>query len=79
MSEEAKPAPDPPGPPPPRCINLMCKAMLVFGEAFEMDPDYQAGMTDFWCQCTQKPYGPDNNELSLPLCSDPKRSCYQAY
>jgi len=65
--------------PPVRCINLMCKAMLVYGEAFEMDPDYQAGTTDFWCQCTQKPNGPDDGELGLTLCSNPQRPCYQAY
>ena len=80
MSDEPTSQPaDAPPVPAPRCINLMCKAMLVYGEAFEQDPDYQAGMTDFWCQCTQKPHGPDGGELSLPMCSDPKRTCYQAY
>jgi len=73
------PAPEAPVVPAPRCINLMCKAMMVYGENFEDDPDYQAGMTDWWCQCTQKPHGPDGGELSLPGCSLPQRSCYQAY
>jgi hypothetical protein len=79
MSEEAPTPPDTPALPPPRCINIMCKAMMVFGEAFESDPDYQAGVADFWCQCTQKPSGPDDGDVSLPLCSDPKRSCYRAF
>ena len=28
-----------------RCIHLCCKSMVVFGEAFESDPEFQAGMT----------------------------------
>jgi len=62
-----------------RCIHLCCKAMLVYGEAFESDPDYQAGTTDFWCQRTQKGCGPDNGDVFLEICSDPQRGCYQAY
>jgi hypothetical protein len=63
----------------PRCIHLCCKAMLVFGEAFEQDPDYQAGMTDFWCVRTGKGQGPDGEDVSLALCRDPERACYQEY
>ncbi|OAI53707.1 hypothetical protein AYO44_15700 [Planctomycetaceae bacterium SCGC AG-212-F19] len=70
---------DAPAVPALRCINLMCKAMLVYGEAFEMDPDYQAGTTDWWCQCTQKPQGPDGDEVAMAACSNPQRSCYRAY
>ena len=79
MSDELSPAPDAPPVPALRCINLMCKAMLVYGEAFESDPDYQAGLTDFWCQCTQKAHGPDGAEAGLEICSNPQRSCYKAY
>ena len=43
----------------PRCMHLCCKSMLVFGEDFENDPEYQAGMTEFWCQQTSKGLGPD--------------------
>ena len=63
----------------PRCIHLCCKAMLVFGEAFESDPDYQAGMADFWCVQTSKGLGPDGGEVSLDLCSNPERGCFQEY
>jgi hypothetical protein len=63
----------------PRCMNLCCKAMLVYGEAFESDPDFQAGMTDFWCVCTSKPEGPDGGEVNLELCSNPERTCFQEY
>jgi len=38
----------------PRCMHLCCKAMMVYGEAFESDPDFQAGLTDFWCQRTMR-------------------------
>lgn len=79
MSEQPELDASTPSVPAPRCVNLMCKAMLVYGENFEDDPDYQAGMTDWWCQCTQKAHGPDGGDLSLPLCSQAQRSCYQAY
>jgi hypothetical protein len=63
----------------PRCKFLLCKAMLVYGEAFEADPDYQNGITDFWCQCTSKPHGPDGEHVALTECSDAKRECYREY
>jgi hypothetical protein len=63
----------------PRCKHLCCKSMLVFGEAFEADPDYQAGTTDFWCLCTSKGQGPDGDGVSLPQCSEPGRSCFREY
>jgi len=63
--------------PPPRCIHFYCKAMMVYGEDFESDPDYQAGMSDLWCLKTQKAIGPDQGEVSLEQCCDPQRSCYE--
>ena len=73
MSNET--APDPA----PRCKNLSCKSMLVYGEAFEQDPDYQAGMTEFWCLCTSKGAGPDGDDVSLTQCSNPGRGCYKEF
>jgi hypothetical protein len=58
---------------------LCCKSMVVFGEAFESDPDYQAGMTNFWCVQTSKPLGPDGDEVSLELCSNAERSCFKEF
>ena len=63
----------------PRCKHLCCKSMLVFGEAFESDPDYQPGQTDFWCLLTFKPTGPDGDGASLETCRDPQRVCYREY
>lgn len=63
----------------PRCQYLTCKAMQVYGEDFEDDPDYQADLTDFWCVRTGRPAGPDNKEVSMTLCCDPERECYQEY
>jgi hypothetical protein len=63
----------------PRCINLSCKSMLVFGEGFENDPDYQAGMVEFWCIRTSKGQGPDGATASMANCCNPERSCYQEY
>lgn len=62
-----------------RCMHLYCKAMAVYGEYFEMDPDYQAGMSEFWCLQTQKGLGPDAGDVNLDICSNPERSCYQAF
>ncbi len=63
----------------PRCKNLCCKSMLVYGEAFETDPDYQAGMVEFWCLCTSKGAGPDGDSVSLEQCSDAGRGCFKEY
>jgi hypothetical protein len=63
----------------PRCKFLSCKAMMVFGEDFESDPDFQAGAAEFWCECTCQGQGPDGDGVSLELCSDPDRACHQEY
>jgi hypothetical protein len=68
-----------PPPQPSRCINLCCKAMLVFGEAFESDPEVQAGMANFWCTRTSKGQGPDGEAVALAVCSNPERTCYRAF
>jgi hypothetical protein len=62
-----------------RCMFLTCKSMMVYGEAFESDPDYQGGVVDFTCNCTCKGQGPDDGQVSLELCSDPKRGCFREY
>ena len=68
-------------PPPyrPRCLHLTCKSMMVYGEAFESDPEYQAGMVEFTCTCTFKNQGPDGGDTSLELCSDSERSCFREF
>jgi hypothetical protein len=70
---------DTPAPYRPRCIHLTCKSMMVYGEAFESDPEYQAGMTEFWCTCTFQGQGPDGGDTSLELCSNPERECFREF
>jgi hypothetical protein len=53
--------------------------MAVYGEDFENDPDYQAGLSDMWCLKTAKSLGPDDGDVSLADCRNPERSCYQEY
>jgi hypothetical protein len=53
--------------------------MMVFGENFEQDPDFQAGMTEFWCTQTSKGQGPDGAAASLEDCSNKERSCFCEY
>ncbi len=63
----------------PRCIFLNCKSMQVYGEDFQSDPEFQAGMVEFWCTQTFKPSGPDDGVVSLGLCSNAERVCYREY
>jgi hypothetical protein len=53
--------------------------MIVYGENFENDPEYQSGMAEFWCIHTSKNRGPDGEHASLGLCSNPERSCFEAF
>jgi hypothetical protein len=53
--------------------------MQVWGEDFENDPEYQAGMVEFWCNQTFRSQGPDGGDTSMPLCSNPERTCYREY
>lgn len=63
----------------PRCRHLCCKSMMVFGEAFESDPEFQGGQTEFWCTNTMTSFGPDQGEVNLELCRNAERGCYQEY
>ena len=63
----------------PRCKYLNCKSMLVYGEDFETDPEYQSGATEFWCDCTSRGIGPDGDGVALEECSDPERSCFKEF
>lgn len=61
----------------PRCINLQSKALMVYGESYGDDPDYQAGMDQTWCVMTAKPLGPDNGDVGWDECRNAVRSCYR--
>ena len=64
---------------PPRCVNMSGKSLMIYGEAFESDPDYQAGLSPMWCVQTGRGLGPDDGEVCLDACSDSKRECYKEY
>lgn len=63
----------------PRCMHLCCKSMAVYGESFADDPDFQAGLTDFWCQRTMKGRGPDDGDVSWESCTQTGRPCFQEF
>ena len=63
----------------PRCVNLYCKSMAVYGEGFEADPEYQAGLTEWTCLGTAKCQGPDGGGVSLGECTDAGRECFREY
>ncbi len=68
-----------PAPYKPRCVYLTCKSMMVYGENFESDPDYQGGVVEFTCNCTFKTHGPDGKAVELAACSEPGRKCFREY
>jgi hypothetical protein len=70
---------DQPAPYKARCMFLTCKSMLVFGDAFESDPDYQSGLVDFTCNCTFQSTGPDGGSAALEMCSNVERPCFREY
>jgi hypothetical protein len=70
---------DEPKPYKARCMYLTCKAMMVYGEDFESDSDYQAGAMDFTCNRTFQCQGPDGGAVGLELCSEPTRGCFREY
>jgi hypothetical protein len=53
--------------------------MAVHGEGFESDPDYQDGLSDFWCVLTARALGPDGDEVGIKECCARERGCYQEY
>ena len=63
----------------PRCIHLCCKSMVVYGEDFQNDPEFQAGFADFWCVQTSKNHGPDNDAVSFEACTNKERGCFQEF
>jgi hypothetical protein len=60
-------------------MNFSCKAMLVFGEGFQDDPNYHGSAADCWCVLTAKVTGPDGDLVELEACSDQKRGCFREY
>jgi hypothetical protein len=52
--------------------------MLVYGEAFEEDPEYQSGCVDFWCNQTAQALGPDGGDVNMELCMNRARRCHRA-
>ncbi len=63
----------------PRCIHLTCKSMIVWGEDFVNDPEFQAGMVEFTCMQTYKCLGPDRGDVGMEQCSNAERSCFREY
>ena len=63
----------------PRCVYLNCKSMQVWGEDFQNDPEFQAGMVDFWCDRSGQPAGPDGGAVALQMCSHLERPCFREF
>jgi hypothetical protein len=63
----------------PRCIHLTCKSMQVWGEDFENDPEFQAGMVEFSCTQTFTNQGPDGGAVDYDVCRNPERPCFREF
>ena len=63
----------------PRCLHLTSKSMQVWGENFENDPEFQAGMVEFWCTETFKNQGPDGNDVTFEACCNKERKCFREF
>jgi hypothetical protein len=63
----------------PRCMYLTCKSMQVWGENFENDPEFQAGMVEFTCVQTFKCLGPDGGDIGMEACCNTERPCFKEY
>lgn len=63
----------------PRCIHLTCKSMQVWGEDFENDPEFQAGMVEFSCTQTFTNQGPDGADVNYEACRNPQRTCFREF
>jgi hypothetical protein len=53
--------------------------MQVWGENFENDPEFQAGMVEFTCVQTFKCLGPDGGDIGMEPCSNAERACFKEY
>jgi hypothetical protein len=53
--------------------------MQIWGEAFESDPEFQAGMVEFTCLQTYRGLGPDGSDAGMEACSNPERPCFKEY
>jgi hypothetical protein len=53
--------------------------MQVWGEDFENDPEFQAGMVEFTCLQTLKGLGPDGGEVGMEPCRNAERGCFKEY
>jgi hypothetical protein len=53
--------------------------MMVYGEDFEQDPEYQAGFVDFWCLLTARGTGPDGAMADMESCTNAERACFREF
>jgi hypothetical protein len=58
------------------CANLRHKGMFVLvGSTVEQDIDNLLGASSFWCECTQKAFGPDGLPVNARDCLTGRKCC----
>jgi hypothetical protein len=59
------------------CCRLRSKGMYVYtsGEGGESHDDYDSSA--YWCLKTMKGFGPDDEVVDRPGCSNSARTCYE--
>jgi hypothetical protein len=48
---------------------------VLVGSTVENDYDDMLGGTSFWCECTQKAFGPDGDPVNARDCVDGRKCC----
>jgi hypothetical protein len=59
-----------------RCRSLRCKGMFLNGGLGVTE--HESGDGNFWCNRTQRIFGPDDQLVSDDLCRHTGRSCYES-
>jgi hypothetical protein len=58
------------------CANLRHKGMFVLvGSTVVQDYDEYLGASSFWCECTQKAFGPDGHPVNARDCMVGRKCC----
>lgn len=61
---------------PQHCSHLRHKGMFVFADdAPEPGSENELHATNYWCACTQQPFGPDGEPVGADSCTSDRGCC----
>jgi hypothetical protein len=59
------------------CRHLRSKGMYVHTDGYGEDTNQDYDNTAYWCLKSMHNFGPDDELVGRPECSNPSRTCYQ--